>query len=292
VLRDLPRFSARILIGRALSFHRRWRKTLGERGALASLVGALFACEPKVVVGTLTCPPSDGGAAGAPASGVVNEGLLPAPWQTQFDSGFCDFEDGAGFCYKDGPASYRLVTSPVHSPPFAAAFDIVTEEDGPDPQTRCVREGGLPAEAYYGAWYFIPSGTSNPDNWNLFHFVGGVPGTRLDALWDVSLSVTADGKLAAYILDSKQARAYRQTSVVAMPTERWVHLEFYLKRAADRTGQVALYQDDVELIRVTDVVTDDSGDDFGQWYVGNLALALNPPSTSVYVDDVTVRLSR
>ena len=35
-------------------------------------------------------------------------------------------------------------------------------------------------------------------------------------------------------------------------------------------------------------MTDDSR--WGQWFVGNYATALSPPSSTVYVDDVTIDL--
>jgi hypothetical protein len=60
-----------------------------------------------------------------------------------------------------------------------------------------------------------------------------------------------------------------------------------LKRAADATGEVALYQDGELLIQATDLITDDSS--WGQWYVGNLAQGLTPPDSTLYVDDVTLR---
>jgi hypothetical protein len=68
---------------------------------------------------------------------------------------------------------------------------------------------------------------------------------------------------------------------------------FYWKRAKDKSGEVALYQGDergdVRVVDFTNLVTDDTGTGQGQWYVGNLASALQPPKSTVYVDDVTIR---
>ena len=50
---------------------------------------------------------------------------------------------------------------------------------------------------------------------------------------------------------------------------------------------MALYQDGALLLEVTGIVTDDT--DVAQWYVGNLAKALTPPDSTLYVDDVTIR---
>ena len=62
---------------------------------------------------------------------------------------------------------------------------------------------------------------------------------------------------------------------------------FYLKRAKDKTGEVALYQEGSQVVDFANLITDDT--DWGQWLVGNYAGALAPPESTVYVDDVTIR---
>jgi hypothetical protein len=37
---------------------------------------------------------------------------------------------------------------------------------------------------------------------------------------------------------------------------------------------------------LTGIASDDT--DWGQWYVGNLATSVLPPTSTVYVDDVTI----
>jgi hypothetical protein len=229
------------------------------------------------------CPALEGGASSAP-----NDGPLPAPWQTSFEDGFCGYWSDGGFCYGDADAAYRVVTSPARTGAFAAAFDIRVDGGMGFHQSRCVRQGQLPKEAYYGAWYYLPEPASEPDNWNLFHFQGGELGAALQGSWDVSLGELPSGDLAAYVLDGRGPRFYEQEDPVIIPIGRWFQLEFYLKRAADATGEIALFQDGIEVLRVTQIPTDDTN--FGQWYVGSLAAGLSPPQYTLYVDDVTVRL--
>ena len=152
------------------------------------------------------------------------------------------------------------------------------------------RTGVLPVEAYYGAWYYIPSDLSGAHDWNLFHFQGGKPGGLLHGLWDVSMTDSPGNGLSAFVFNAIQNGHYGQADPKPIPRDRWFQLEFYLKRATDATGEVALYQDGEEVIRRTGLVTDDTP--YGQWYVGNYAGAFDNSSAivSVYVDDVTVRL--
>jgi hypothetical protein len=77
---------------------------------------------------------------------------------------------------------------------------------------------------------------------------------------------------------------------VPIPIQAWFQLELHLKRAADATGEVALYQDGQLLIDQKGLRTDDTS--WGQWYVGNYADALTPPDFTLYVDDVTIRGTR
>jgi len=251
---------------------------------------ALSGCEPPLVVGNLDCS-QEGGASGLNEHGVYNEGPLPAPWQTSFGDTFCAYKYRAGFCYADPDSEYRVVTSPVRSGPFAAAFDFHPRDSAGARQARCVREGGLPSEAYYGAWYYVPSNFSGASNWNLFHFQGGTPGTPepLRGSWDVSMD-DKSGALAVYVLNLLNGERYEADPAAQIPLDRWFQLEFYLKRSADATGEVALFQDGAELLRKTGLTSDDTP--FDQWYVGNWAsnIAASTSTITLYVDDVTVRL--
>jgi hypothetical protein len=163
----------------------------------------------------------------------------------------------------------------------------LTGTDGGDnPQGRCVRQGVFPAEAYYGAWYYIPESTVNTGNWNLFHFQGGnADASSQHYLWDVSLVNGPTGELNLRVYDDLQNKSGDDAQTA--PIAKWFHIVFYWKRAKDTSGEVALYQDGTQVVDFTNLITDDT--DWGQWYVGNLANALQPRESTVYVDDVTIR---
>lgn len=252
----------------------------------ALMLAWLSACEAELVAGSWTCA-----AVGVDAAIPDREEPIAPSWSTSFEADFCDYSQAGGFCYGDARATYTTVTSPVHSGLRAAAFGV-TSDDVDARQTRCVRQGVLPQAAYYGAWYFLPEPTLNHGLWNLIHIRGGDL-TRTHGLWDISLepraSVEPDG-LQAVVYDFLGNRTLRAATPMSIPIGAWFHLEFYLKRAADATGEVALYQDGQQLLRRSGVVTDDTA--WGQWYVGNLANALEPSDSILYVDDVSIRSSR
>jgi hypothetical protein len=256
-----------------------------EAGGSRSFVGAVLsfwlvavssACEPRVVVGTWTCPASD-----ASTSTPVN-----VPWTTGFETGFCDYLRAAGWCYADVDASYRTVDVPTHSGRHAAAFSITTDPSKQGGQARCVAQGALPPAASYGGWFYLPSSVGDVYNWNLIHFQGSVPDGWHD-LWDVSVGRATDGTLFLYVYDGLRSAVRMPSAPPAVPIGSWFHIEFRLARAKEATGEIALYQDGALLTQISGLVTDDS--DLGQWYIGNLAEVLTPPDSTVYVDDVTVR---
>jgi hypothetical protein len=231
-----------------------------------------------MVVGEYQCvgESADGGSSAADP--------ITVGWETGFEDGACDYVLYGGFCYRFPPITFRLVDAPVHTGRYAAEITVVTGTDGgAQPQGRCARQGVLPVEAYYGAWFLIPEAATNLGLWNLFHF-------RTDSspfgLWDVSL--TKELKLELY---SQRYVNSAERFSPPVPIGRWFHVVLYLKRAKDASGAVALYlgdqQGDQKVVEYTNIVTDDT--DWAQWYVGNLADNMNPPACTVYLDDVSIR---
>lgn len=267
-------------------------------GSLAALLAApvLGACTPKLNAGAWECPAqrdADGGVAGARGKGDP----VTVPWSTGFEDGFCDFpsSEGAGFCYGDDP--YLLVSEPHHSGHLAAEFKVVGDANAYK-QTRCVRHGALPVSAYYGAYYFIPEALEKAPNWNLFHFQGGqVDDRTLSGSWDVTLSKIADSnewellvKDAAASPPPADPAIYKADKPKAVPFGKWFHIELFVKRAADATGKIALYQDGETLFELSNLKSDASP--FTQWYVGDWADGATPANSSLYVDDMSISASR
>lgn len=246
---------------------------------LVILVGA-SGCAPTVAIGSLCSQgAADGGPTPDPDAAVIT------PWHTGFEGAFCDYVPPMGFCFDTGSGSFQLVTSPVHSGQYAAAFTVMTGSDGGS-QVRCVRQGVFPSAAYYGAWYYVPEPATNSGLWNLFHYQGGVPGQTLHGLWDVSLVNLNDGGLHISLFDFLAGETPDASDVPPIPIGRWFHLEVYFRRASDMTGEISMYQDERLAVSLTNLETDDTA--WGQWYVGNLATSLAPPGSTVYVDDVTI----
>ena len=278
-------------------------RTVGHLRIAIAFAFLTSACSSKLVIANFVCdePQNVGAQASASveddAGDVGDAGATFAfPWSTGFETGFCDYLAGGGFCYVSGQgaAQYRIVTSPVHSGKYAAKFTVVAIK--PDTNSRCVREGILPEQAYYSAWYYIPQVATVPTTpdqtknglWNLFHFQVGEPGAEFYGIWDISLINDDHGGMGLVLYQFK-GPAHHLDSI---PIGAWFHLELFLKLASDNTGEVELFLNDAPIYQQAGFVTNPYGSRFGQWYVGNLADTITPTDSTLYVDDVSVGPTR
>lgn len=256
---------------------------------IATAAVAVMACEPPLEIGKWKCAaaplfiPPDGSPIPRGKDTIVSP-----DWHTSFEDGFCGYSEVYGFCYAAPDASVRIVDTIARSGRKAAAFSITTDSEREGEQTRCVREGTLPQDAYYGAWFYLPRGTTGRDNWNLIHFQGASEENPLHNLWDVSVFTTNDGRSVPWLRGFVgEGETFAPSVGADLPTDEWFSLHLRLLRSPTATGRVALYLNGELLEERDNIVTDDS--DWGQWYVGNLARTLEPAESTIYVDDVSIR---
>jgi hypothetical protein len=269
--------------------------------ALAAVLAT--ACSKEIVVGA--DPTSDAASttdayptkeAGAMRDAVVDapseSGLVPlvVPWSNGFENMFVDWSipPGAGYCYDNAPAgTYTIVTTPVHTGHYAAAFMVNTQLGSPA-QARCVRQGVLPPAAYYGAWYYVPTTvTTVGSSWNFLHFQGASSPAALATfveLWDVSVNTLTNGSLAPVVFDFSTNQPL--DAGAAIPIATWFHLEIFLKPSDAGKGEVKVYLDGNVVFDLAGITTDTTT--WGQWYVGSYATDLLQGAETVYVDDVTI----
>ena len=250
------------------------------------LSGLASACEPKLVIGTWACPQAISSER-TDAAITLSRGSFVLPWSTGFEDGFCDYAVVGGHCYSEGLATYEIVSAPVHSGQRAAAFKVIADESLANYEARCEREGTLPTAAYYGAWYFVPSVNTSTSLWNLIHFQGASSASdSFDGTWDISMVNNESGGLRLSVYDFVNAETPDTTNAPPIPIGSWFHLEVYLRRAADASGEIAVFQDGATVLHLSGLATDKS--QWGQVHIGNFALYLDPDESTLYVDDITI----
>jgi hypothetical protein len=72
-----------------------------------------------------------------------------------------------------------------------------------------------------------------------------------------------------------------------IPVGKWFKITAYYRRAQDRTGRIALWQDDTLLYDIDGVQTS-IGPDI-QWSLANYTDNISPPDVTIYTDDAEIR---
>ena len=245
--------------------------------ATATLAAAtLAACDPHVPLGH------------------VGDAGVSRLWTATFEPGDLSEWTADG---KGGTMVANLTTKPVATTEMAhngkyAGKATVKPSMGMVSIDYLYREQPSLTEGYYSAWFYIP-GTFTVKTWlSIIHFVGSpsADGRNVFPTWDVNLYPQADGTLAAQLYDFVKQVNRQQPSAMAVPTSKWVHFELLLRKAADATGRIAVWQDGTPIFDVDGIPTSENG--WAEWNVGGSSDEISPAPGYVYIDDAAISLTR
>jgi hypothetical protein len=187
--------------------------------------------------------------------------------------------------------SVELSTDVAHSGSYSVKLtrSAVDAENGPG-LFRDVR--GLDA-AYYAAWFLIPQPYAARSRWTITKFrlrdaaSDAAPAEGLD----LDLRKLPDGDYVLSAFDHDQD--YLQQPIAVPPpivrTGRWFQLEVFYRSTGDRSGEVIVWLDGIEVYRLINHPTAADGAYFSPC---NVALELTPSPAALYVDDAAVSLTR
>jgi hypothetical protein len=144
----------------------------------------------------------------------------------------------------------------------------------------------------YSAWFYIPTSYQVRSWLSLTHFRSSQSGdgNNLVAIWDVNLYSRPDGSLIAHLFDYTKAINVEQANPIPVPIGRWFQFEVLLRKAADATGHVAVWQDGVLILDDPNVPT--APTDWVQWDAGGSSGDIVPSPATIYIDDAAISLSR
>jgi hypothetical protein len=247
------------------------------------------------VVSTMLLACVLGGAACARQAelGSIGDGPASVLWRGTFEPGDLSewMGDGEGGSYTQNTTGKPAATSAMaHNGRYAGLFTIA-------PTASMASTGYLfrnqpsPAQGYYSAWFYVPSSITVGAWLSLTHFSGSETGDgkNLAAIWDVNLYPLAGGGLAAQLYDYRGRINQRQTVPVSFPLDTWSQLVVYLSKATGPTGEVTVWQDGVQILQSSDVIT--VGNDWVQWDAGGAADSVVPSPSFVYMDDAAISLA-
>jgi hypothetical protein len=226
--------------------------------------------------------------------GAIGDGGASMLWSATFERGDLSewTGDGQGGTFNENTLVAPAVTTALaHGGRYAGALTFSPTASMPS-TNYLFRDQPSPPEAFYSAWFYVPS-TIAVANWlSLTHFRESQTGdgNNLTAAWDLNLYPRPDGSLAAQLYDYIHLFNARETTPIPVPVDTWVQFEVYLKKATDDSGQVIVWQDGaliLERLGLPTVITD-----WVQWDAGGAADASTPGPATVYVDDATISTVR
>jgi hypothetical protein len=218
-------------------------------------------------------------------------------WASLFEGGtFDEWTSIAGGSANAFPSPNTIAVSNAyaHHGRYAALLTIDAGSDGTQANTGLVRKGGLPAEAYYSAWYYLPRTITVGTFWILFKLrlrtdVGDA--NTEDEFYDLELVNADDGSLTLLLYDHRSgANVPLVFPAPVVPVSEWFQLEAFYRNAQDASGRLTIWLTGRQVVDVTGQPMAPTS--WVEWDVVNVGENLMPSAAVVAIDDCAVSLSR
>jgi len=157
-----------------------------------------------------------------------------------------------------------------------------------------VLNGGLPSQAYYSSWYYLPSYVTVGLYWVIMKFrMSDLAGNPAE-LFDVNLK-NANGGMSLRVWDHQTGTDLPLVGTDAstdgpnIPVEEWFQLEAFYRDAFDNSGRFTLWLDGQKIV---DYPGATGPTPWVAWDVVSVGDNLTPEPAILYVDDCAISKSR
>lgn len=217
-------------------------------------------------------------------------------WTARFEAdSLAEWSNQAGGGTFTAPVANTVEPSSdrVHQGKYAAKVTVTSPADGSQATATLVRNGDLPAEAFYSAWYDLAQGASVSGYWVLMKFrirtSASDPSSDTE-LYDIDLRSLPSGDMALAVYDHSQgAMLPLAVSDPVVATGAWFQIEAFYRNADDATGRLTVWLDGKQVL---DVAKPTSASDWVAWDVGSVVDGLTPQTMVVYIDDCAISRTR
>jgi hypothetical protein len=154
-----------------------------------------------------------------------------------------------------------------------------------------VQNGGLPTQAYYSAWYYLPQSVTVGYYWVIMKFRAalGNPPTQAE-LFDVNFTSPSAGKMSLRVYDHRNGDLPLSVPQPPdVPVNTWFQLEAFYRDASDSTGRFTLWLNGQTILDWQGATGLTS---WVAWDVVSVGEALFPEPAILYVDDCAVSRTR
>lgn len=193
------------------------------------------------------------------------------------------------------PNAVEISSTHVHQGRFGAKLTITAAANAGQKDAVLGRAGGLPREAYYSAWYYLPQPVAVGDFWVIMKFrIRNVPDNPDTAreLYDLDLWTLPGGEMSLRLYDHRLG-GYNVTLDVAdplVPTQRWFQVEAFYRNAQDSTGRLTYWLDGTKIVDIEGMAM--APNSWVGWQAGSVGKNLVPATAVLYVDDAAISRTR
>jgi hypothetical protein len=292
--------------------------------SLAALLVA--ACDPNVVIGAKwgagevpmagtspgTSGAATGGAAGSGGSESVGGTETAGTGGTAGDAGApgtegviyfeADHEDGnlaiwdsgpdmdAGGYYADSDPPRYTDTGPTRSGMGSVEVTIDTST-GNAPIARLYRRIEQD-RAYYSAWFYLLEDHDPSSWWSIFLYRAVRDRSDSIDLWSVDLiRPSNEDRLTLAVYDHDLGDDLDLLTLPTVPIGQWFQLQAYLEIADGKPTTLELWLDDQQVLARSDLREMPVGEPV-YWVIGNGGDTLDPPVSTIYIDDAIISSTR
>jgi hypothetical protein len=233
-------------------------------------------------------------AAGCSPLDVGSDLLWTARYETGDFSEWTDVAGGSAQAFPMPPNMIAVSNSQAHTGSYAAALTITAGSDGAQENAVLSRAGGLPVEAYYSAWYYLPYSVSVGPFWVIFKFrmrTDANDASTAGELFDLDLATMPSGEMTLRIYDHRTgADIPLDVSNPIVPVEQWFQLEAFYRAADDDTGRLTCWLNGQQVVDVAGAPT--SPTSWIEWDACSVGENLMPSTATLYIDDCAISRSR
>ena len=218
-------------------------------------------------------------------------------WASTFEGGTFDewtnFYDGSANAYPAPPDTIAVSTDYAHHGRYAAELTINAGPDGTQENTG-LNLRGLPVQAYYSAWYYLPRTISVGTFWLLFKFrlrTDAADSATDEEFYDLGLVNASDGSLTLSIYDHRSGNELPLVPPApVVPVGVWFQIEAFYRNAQDASGRLAIWLDGQQVVDVTGQPM--APTPWVEWDLVNVGENLTPSTAVVAIDDCAITFSR
>jgi hypothetical protein len=220
-------------------------------------------------------------------------------WTARFEVGGNSFPEwtsvpGGNYGAFPPPNNVEVSSEYVHHGRFAAKLTINAPVDNPQGYgSSLVRQGNLPVQAYYSAWYYLPSKVTVGIYWVIMKFryrtVADDPTTE-NELFDLNLKNLPGGDMSLRLYDHRSGDLPLDVAdpIVPVGNNVWFQVEA-LYRADALDGQFALWLDGNRILNYEGPT---GAPPWVAWDVVSVGEDLTLPTALLYVDDCAISNTR